>query len=135
MVDTPDLANSDMISDSELRDEISRWRGMSTNNPTLVLLAVRCDVRYTAEECAIYRQILRLWGDDSLRQRLVVAFTFGDCQVGDLGEELRKVCPELKSVLRDADQRYVVFGKVSVYRHFSSSSLLLVPVDAPSTRK
>lgn len=111
MVDTPDLVNCGM-SEIEMRDEVTRWRSMATSKPTLVLLAVRCDVRYTAEEYAIYRQILKLWGDNSLRQRLVVVFTFGDRQDRDIREELRTVCPELKNVLKDAGQRYVVFNKV-----------------------
>ena len=66
--------------------------------------------RYTAEEHAIYREIQRLWGDNSLQQRLVVVFTLGDCQDEPIEEVLRDVCPELKGVLRDAGRRYVVFN-------------------------
>ena len=105
------------MSEIQMQEEVTKWRSMATSKPSLVLLAVRCDVRYTAEEYALYRQMLRLWGDNSLRQRLVVAFTFGDRQDRDIKEELRTVCPELKSVLRDAGQRYVVFNKVGVHHH------------------
>ena len=115
VVDTPDLANNSM-SEIQMQEEITKWRSMATSKPTLVLLAVRCDVRYTAEEYDIYRQILRLWGSDSLRQRLVVAFTFGDRQDRDIQDELKTVCPELKSVLRDAKNRYVVFNQVGLAR-------------------
>ena len=74
--------------------------------------------RYTAEEHAIYRQIQRLWGDNTLQHRLVVVFTFGDCQDEPIEEELKTVCPELKSVLRDAEHRYVVFNNKVFFLNF-----------------
>ena len=40
----------------------------------------------------------------------MVAFTFGDRQDEDLGRELELVCSELKSVLKDASHRYVLFN-------------------------
>ena len=39
-----------------------------------------------------------------------MAFTFGDRQDEDLGRELQLVCAELKSVLKDASHRYVLFN-------------------------
>ncbi|KAL8616117.1 hypothetical protein ACOMHN_066604 [Nucella lapillus] len=109
VVDTPDVTNCDMTS-PQMEDEVRKWRRFTDPYPTTVLLTVRCDVRYTAEEHAIYRQLQRLWGDNSLSERLVVAFTFGDRQDVPLEEELLTVCPELQAVLRDARHRYVVFN-------------------------
>ena len=71
--------------------------------------------RYTAEEYDIYRHLVRLWGDSTLKDRLIVAFTFGDLQDNPIEEELRTVCAELQNVLTDACHRYLVFNnKVSV---------------------
>ena len=86
---------------------------MTLSHPTIVVLAVRCDVRYTAEEYAIYREIVRLWGDGHLKDSLIVAFTFGDLQDNPLEEELKTVCPELKTVLGDALGTWIRFDKVS----------------------
>ncbi|XP_025083379.1 GTPase IMAP family member 4-like isoform X2 [Pomacea canaliculata] len=111
VVDTPDIVNLD-YSAEERREEIQRWKALTSPGHPTILLAVRCDVRYTAEEYAIYKEFKSLWGDkSSIKRQLVVAFTFGDRQDRDLREELKSVCPELKKVLRDADNRYVLFNK------------------------
>nr|KAG5700189.1 hypothetical protein BaRGS_011032 [Batillaria attramentaria] len=55
------------------------------------------------------RNSFKLWDDDSIKQRLIVVFTFGDRQDRNIEEELRTVCKELKNVLNDASWRYVVF--------------------------
>ena len=109
VLDTPDVTNLDKQTNA-IKREVAKWRLLTLNKPNVILLAVRCDVRYTAEEYAVYRKIKKLWGHNSLHQRLMVAFTFGDRQDGDIQEELKTVCPELKSVLRDAKNRYVVFN-------------------------
>nr|KAG5692883.1 hypothetical protein BaRGS_002318 [Batillaria attramentaria] len=97
------------MSRTQMEQEVGKWRELTAPGPSAVLLTVRTDIRYTPEEYDIYRQIKQLWGSD-LTKRLVVAFTFGDRQDQDLEEELKVVCPELKSVLRDASGRYVVFN-------------------------
>ncbi|XP_076457899.1 uncharacterized protein LOC143291730 isoform X2 [Babylonia areolata] len=106
VVDTPDITNLTLDS-QQMRAEVDRWRQLTQSTPSAVLLTVRCDIRYTAEEHAIYREIMALW--PQLKERLVVAFTFGDRQDQPLEEELRAVCPELKSVLRDAGQAYLLY--------------------------
>nr|KAG5689253.1 hypothetical protein BaRGS_006373 [Batillaria attramentaria] len=98
------------MNSQEKEEEISKWKELASSSPDAILLAVRCDVRYTAEEYDIYRQIKFYWGDEEFCKRLVVVFTFGDRQDRPLDEELKTVCPELKSVLKDAGNRYVVFG-------------------------
>ncbi|XP_025111467.1 GTPase IMAP family member 4-like isoform X2 [Pomacea canaliculata] len=111
VVDTPDIVNLDYSPD-EREKEVQGWKRMTSPDHPTILLAVRCDVRYTAEEFAIYKDFKRLWGDNAgIRRHLVVAFTFGDRQNTDLKEELEDVCEELKSVLIDANHRYVLFNK------------------------
>ncbi|XP_076457934.1 GTPase IMAP family member 9-like [Babylonia areolata] len=127
VVDTPDVTNTNM-SQQEMEAEVRRWREATSPFPTAVLLTVRCDVRYTAEEYAIYREIQKLWGDNSLRERLVVAFTFGDRQDAPLEEELKAVCPELKGVLRDAGQRYVMFSDKATWEEKEQQVLQLIKV-------
>ena len=113
MVDTPDISNvGPLQSDpAESGQPVSLWKALTQPGPDVILLTVRCDVRYTAEEHAVYRQIKTLWANnDHFCRRLVVAFTFGDHQDENLEGELRDVCWELKSVLKDAGNRYVLFN-------------------------
>nr|KAG5696289.1 hypothetical protein BaRGS_027899 [Batillaria attramentaria] len=103
VVDTPDVTICNM------EDEVSMWKAMTAPNPHVILLAVRCNERYTQKEYDVYLTIKRLWGD-SLCERLVVAFTFGD-KLED-PDRLDRDCKEnerLKKVLKDASKRYVVF--------------------------
>lgn len=92
---------------SNTEQEIKEWQNL---NPDVVLLAVRCDVRYTAEEFAILNEIRNVWGGNSLFSRLVVAFTFGDRLDGSIKDEVINVCRELQTILRDCGERYVVFN-------------------------
>ncbi|PVD35802.1 hypothetical protein C0Q70_02767 [Pomacea canaliculata] len=92
---------------SNIEQEIKEWQNL---NPDVVLLAIRCDVRYTAEEFAILNEIRNVWGGNSLFSRLVVAFTFGDRLDGDIKDEVINVCKELQTVLKDCGERYVVFN-------------------------
>ncbi|KAL8612096.1 hypothetical protein ACOMHN_013975 [Nucella lapillus] len=110
VLDTPDISNLEDVDDDRAQQNVSSWKGLTSPQAHVILLAVRCDVRYTREEHQIYLQLKRLWGGNALCRRLIVAFTFGDRQDKDLGEELKGVCPELKQVLRDASQRYVLFN-------------------------
>ncbi|XP_025111525.1 GTPase IMAP family member 4-like [Pomacea canaliculata] len=108
VIDTPDLVNLD-LSDAEIYEHVSHWKSHAVGK-FAILLAVRCDVRYTAEEYDIYRKMKRAWGDNSFTSHLVVVFTFGDRQDRDIHEELKTVCWELRSVLADAGNRYVLFN-------------------------
>nr|KAG5698947.1 hypothetical protein BaRGS_024868 [Batillaria attramentaria] len=88
--------------------------GPGVNQARELTTASRCDVRYTAEEYAIYQQVKILWGHNtSFCKRLVVVFTYGDLLDGKIEDQLKTVCPELKKVLKDAKQRYVVFSQVT----------------------
>ncbi|KAK7478142.1 hypothetical protein BaRGS_00030589 [Batillaria attramentaria] len=111
VIDTPDLTNIGM-SQSQMECEVSMWKDLTSPYPSAILHTVRCDVRYTPEEHAIYKQMKNLWGDTfSFCQRLIVGLTFKDRQKGDIDQELRTTAPkELKSVLRDAGGRYVAFN-------------------------
>ena len=112
VIDTPDITNCNMNA-NEQRAEVAKWRELTRSDPAVVILTVRCDVRYTAEEYAIYKEINALWGGNSLKKKLIVAFTFADLQDNPLEEELKTVCPELRSVLRDCTDTWVRFSKVS----------------------
>ncbi|XP_025111477.1 GTPase IMAP family member 4-like isoform X2 [Pomacea canaliculata] len=108
IVDTPDPVNLD-LSKTEISAEVARWKSHAVGK-FAILLAVRCDVRYTAEEYDIYKKIKIAWGDNSFTNHLVVVFTFGDRQDRNIHEELKTVCLELRSVLADAGNRYVIFN-------------------------
>ncbi|PVD23995.1 hypothetical protein C0Q70_17272 [Pomacea canaliculata] len=123
VTDTPDLSNQ-YHTVSEIQAEVKKWKGDPETTPDAVLLAVRCDVRYTAEEFAIYQQVKEIWGRDLCR-RLVVAFTFGDRQDRDLGEELGTVCRELNSVLNDASDKFDVTSRLIIYYFISGSNKLV----------
>lgn len=109
VTDTPDVSNLG-IDEKAAEEEIKRWRFF---HPDAVLLAVRCDLRYTPEEYQIYQQIKTALGEQYLRSRLTVAFTYGDRQDRNIDEELKTVCTDLKDVLRDAEDRYIVFSNTT----------------------
>ncbi|PVD23998.1 hypothetical protein C0Q70_17275 [Pomacea canaliculata] len=109
VVDTPDPVNSELDT-KQLKEEIQKWKQMTASFPSAILLAVRCDVRYTAEEYDIYKKIKNAWADKSFLDNLIIVFTFGDRQDKDLAEELKTVCPELKNVLKDSNNNYVLFN-------------------------
>ena len=108
VVDTPDFINfNPKPTEPEARQQVLQWKSLTQPAPDVILLVVRCDVRYTKEEHDIYKEIKNLWGDDEqFCERLAVAFTFGDMQDKDLKEVLKTVCQELRSVLDDAGDRF-----------------------------
>lgn len=141
VVDTPDPVNCDM-DESTAKLEVTKWKGCTNMGVVVVVVVViRCDVRYTAEEYAIYKQIKEHWGSDFCKH-LVVAFTFGDRlqqDLDDFGQQLENGCPEVVNVLRDANQQYVVFdcsaGKYDEPQHKDSVDKLmkLIKTEIPST--
>lgn len=111
VVDIPDFTNLEVGGD-DIRREIRTLSSSLTNTRYAVLLAVRCDVRYTKEEYDIYKEFKTLWGE-GICSHLIVAFTFGDRQDRPLNQELNSVNPELKSLLNDAGGQYVLFNDMS----------------------
>ncbi|XP_070201255.1 GTPase IMAP family member 8-like isoform X2 [Littorina saxatilis] len=111
VVDTPDLINQEM-GEADMRCHVNQWKTETLSNPDAILLAVRCDIRYTSEEFKLYQKIKELWGDASqFCQKLIVAFTFGETLDEDIQEVLKYVGPEIRRVLEDAGNRFVVFSK------------------------
>ncbi|KAK7100335.1 uncharacterized protein [Littorina saxatilis] len=109
VVDTPDISSE---SESKQKEIVDSWKESAKGYYYMVVLTVRCDARYSPAEYEVYRQIKQLWGHD-LVKRLVVAFTFGDTredQSLDMEHELANVWPELKHVMKDANNRFVVFN-------------------------
>lgn len=133
VVDTPDVTNCDMDAQRR-REEVSKWRQLTLPHPTAVLVAVRCDIRYTPEEHTVYKETMALWGDKALKERLLVAFTFGDRQDTPLEEELKTVCPELQSVLRDAGHQYILFDKKDAQSTSGLPFQIMEAVDRRCTR-
>lgn len=105
VTDTPDVSNMSLY-ESEPDKEIQNW---CTCHPDIILLTIRSDVRYTSEEFQTYQQIKRVLTQQYLCPRLVVAFTFPERLVNDLEEELKTAPTELRQVLNDAKDRYLVF--------------------------
>lgn len=106
VTDTPDVRNLDIVKTSA-EEEIKQWYAF---HPDIILLAIRCDVCYSAEEHQIYQQIKKVLGEKYLTSLLIVAFTFGDRLGVNIDEELKTVCSELKDVLKEAGHRYIVFS-------------------------
>ena len=107
MIDTPGISFTD--DPAGAKKEIDKWKEMTAPTPYAILLAIRCDEEYTHKNYRMYTEIKRLWGDESAFERLVVVFTFGDRQDGDIKQTLKTVCEELKNVLKDVNNRYIVF--------------------------
>lgn len=74
-----------------------------------VLLAIRCDIRYTNEEYDIYKQFKKIWGRN-LRKHLIVAFTFGDKRSSNIKKDIENASDALKKVLKNAKDRFLVFS-------------------------
>ena len=66
MYDTPDISNMEQLDDDKAQREVGKWKAMTTPDPHAILLAVRCDVRYTREEHQIFLHLKRLWGGQPL---------------------------------------------------------------------
>lgn len=110
VIDTPDITNCGLDSYTDRQAEVTRWKTiLDSAQPSMVLLTVRCDVRYTAEEFDVYRQIQNHWQSLSLNKVLVVAFTFGDRQDYDIRDDVTNPPPELRQILQRAEKRYMVF--------------------------
>lgn len=131
VVDTADITNL-KLTQKQKEEEVAKWRSLTKPFPKAVLLTVRCDVRYTKEEYDIYRQIINIWGDNSLHARLVVVFTFADRQDAPIEEELKSVCQELKSVLANARHRYVLFSNKETDSEELVNYLMHIPEAGPS---
>nr|KAG5693397.1 hypothetical protein BaRGS_009870 [Batillaria attramentaria] len=109
VINTPDLANP-RKTDEEAKREVETWLQRADNRtPDAVLLVIRSDRRYTREEFNVYQQLKGLLGD-KLGDNLVVIFSMGDrLRCKELRVDLSVTCSELKNVLKDAGQRYLVF--------------------------
>ncbi|KAK7490337.1 hypothetical protein BaRGS_00018498 [Batillaria attramentaria] len=110
VMDTPDISCN--MTEEQQRVELSAWKQFTSNAPHIIVLVVRCGKAYTQQEYRYYQKIKQFWEDSSLFcQRLVVAFTFGDQLKSDIEEVLKNTSSqELREVLEDAKNRYVVFS-------------------------
>ena len=65
VVDTPDITNLGLVDNDDAQREICTWKALMSPEPHAILLAVRCDVRYTREEHEIFLRLKTLWGCNS----------------------------------------------------------------------
>ena len=108
MIDTPAINFTD---DPQFaKKEIALWKEKTSPKPHAILLAISCEEMHTRENYDMYKEIRRTWGDDSAFDDLVVAFTFGDRLDHDIDVKLKGVSKELKNVLEDASNRFIVFN-------------------------
>lgn len=109
---TKKKAKSEKVSEEDwTKKEVKSWITQAGGKPSAVLVVIRCDGRYTAEEYKIYKQLKTVLGGN-MKGNLVVVFTIGDFLKGEkteLEESLKNAGTELKEVLQDATNRYVVF--------------------------
>ncbi|XP_070201252.1 GTPase IMAP family member 4-like [Littorina saxatilis] len=129
VVDTPDISIFPKRGDGEKQKRL-----MKNAAPDIVLVAVSCDKGYTKEDLNVYTTNAETVGKDA-RRRFVVAFTFGDSLSRDIKTEISKAGCYLKKVLKDAENRYVVFGtdslKLVQAKKLSAPMNLFLP-DSPS---
>lgn len=103
VIDTPDILNLHMTEES-----MEDWNRMAQPGPDVILLIIKCDVRFTEDEYRVFEQISRLWSN--LSDKLVLAFTFGDNKVKDFRDDIQAGGPNMQKVLQAAKNRYVVFN-------------------------
>jgi len=104
VIDTPDILNLHLG-----EEEVSKWREMAKPGPDVVLLVIKCDIRFTDAEYEVFQQIRRMWHSD-FSDKLVLAFAFGDNKVKDFLDDIQAGGPRMQEVLQASKNRYVVFN-------------------------
>ncbi|XP_070203736.1 GTPase IMAP family member 8-like isoform X2 [Littorina saxatilis] len=102
VVDTPDLIDKKLGAGRQ----VPKWKELSGSEPDVILLAVRFDRKYMAQDLQLYKTIKKTWGEDDFKRRLAVVFTFVEKTPEDI---LKKLGREFEEVLADVNQRYVFF--------------------------
>lgn len=121
VVDTPGFFDTDLDDDvirkddDVIRKEVMKCVGIVSPGPHAVLLVVRLDVRFTEEEAHSVQEVRNLFGNAIMRH-VIVVFTFGDQleqgvdEATALRECLRNCYEGLEKLLKDVDNRHVVFN-------------------------
>lgn len=77
--------------------------------PHAVVLVTRCDVTITSAETDIVAQLRSVLGEE-LRRHLVLLLTHGDMEQRDVRQLLDASPAHVKELLKDINERYVVFN-------------------------
>ncbi|KAK7107513.1 GTPase IMAP family member 8-like [Littorina saxatilis] len=111
VVDFPDVT-CDMTEEAA-RKEVEDCTTLTYPYPSATCLVVRADVRFTPEEYATYRKTRELLGE-RIFENMVVVFTMGDklpaADRANFQEQLNRANTELKQVLADANNSYVILS-------------------------
>ena len=75
VVDFPDVSSG--MDEKSVKKEVHRCLALTYPSPSATCLVIRADVRFTPEECAIYRKTKELLGTRA-SGNLIVVFTMGD---------------------------------------------------------
>ncbi|KAK7501143.1 hypothetical protein BaRGS_00007628, partial [Batillaria attramentaria] len=111
LVDTPGFFDTQEEEGERVEEEVLRSIGMTSPGPHALLLTVRLDTRFTEEEAKAVRKMTQFFGDDIMRH-VIVVFTHGDMlgEGNTLDRSLATAPSSLKQLLREVDNRYVVFN-------------------------
>lgn len=112
VVDTPGLCDTH-VAPEVIYKELGKSVAVASPGPHIILLALRCDRRFTDEEYQAYNKLKELFSKDMISY-LIVIFNGMD-ELGDtvadqrkaLKEEISKMPGNLQTVLKDAKQRYI----------------------------
>ncbi|XP_070201257.1 GTPase IMAP family member 6-like [Littorina saxatilis] len=108
VVDTPDITN--LSGEISKQDEIRKWIDLTSPSPDVIVLAIRCDSKYTPEDFAMYQELQRLGLKSVLEQKLLVVFTFGDQRQPDFEGDIRRAGSNLHAVMKDAGKRRLIYN-------------------------
>nr|KAG5709561.1 hypothetical protein BaRGS_001611 [Batillaria attramentaria] len=112
VTDTPGVCDTHR-SEEEVLLEVGKSVAVASPGPHVILMALRCDRRFTQEEYEAYLTLKCLFGENICKHMMVVfagADTFGDLPAEreeGLQEAVTTAPPQLAEVMRDAGGRYV----------------------------
>ncbi|XP_076462889.1 GTPase IMAP family member 4-like isoform X2 [Babylonia areolata] len=115
VTDTPGLCDTDRPPDVVMK-EITKSVSVSTPGPHVMLLVLRCDVKFTKEEYNAYLDLQKIFGEH-LTRFLIIIFTradeFGDtyeARMDSFRRDLPTYPDNVKKILEDAGQRYCLIN-------------------------
>ncbi|XP_025084049.1 GTPase IMAP family member 4-like isoform X2 [Pomacea canaliculata] len=117
VTDTPGVCDTHR-SRAEVQREIVKCIATVTPGPHAVIMALRCDQRFTDEEYTAYQELKNLFGKQ-LTKYMILIFNGVDelrSEGRTLEMELRNIPPKLRQVLDEAEGRYVGFSNNSSWR-------------------
>lgn len=112
VTDTPGVADTETSrSEDEVLKEVSKSIAVASPGPHVILMILRCDVRFTKGEYDAYLTLKKLF-DENIRNYMIVVFTRIDTYGGpqesekSLAKAIQSAPETLTKVLNDAGGRY-----------------------------